>query len=292
MTTIEFVKARTYEALKTGGELDCPEGMDSLKNKQAAKKSQEEIKKATMLKAQGGGFLALPPHVSKKRKYSSDLQSLGKATNGSFNHPETRQVVAGTPCHRIGKGLMTSQGPVVPPPLHLLVKDKKYAIHTTHSVVRDADLDECSKHETGPLGDSGLYDVMSASIKLLKNCLESEGNSLKKFKESSRTLGQEVIELKAKLRRITHQGDELVKENANLKSEVATLYEHMDKVKEKAIEEFQVPQPYFNKMGGYYGDGFKDFRKQAIHMFPNLDFSQIQIKLNALTMWRPMKRCW
>lgn len=39
------------------------------------------------------------------------------------------------------------------------------------------------------------------------------------------------------------------------------LHEHMDKVKEKAIEEFQVSQPYFNEVGGYYGDDFKDFHK-------------------------------
>lgn len=74
-----------------------------------------------------------------------------------------------------------------------------------------------------------------------------------------------------------------MKENANLKSEVATLHEHMDKVNEEAIQEFQVSQPYFNEIGGYYGDNFEDFRKQAVLLFPDLDFSQIQIKLNAPT---------
>lgn len=64
-----------------------------------------------------------------------------------------------------------------------------------------------------------------------------------------------------------------MKENGNLKSEVATLHEGMDKVKEKAIEEYQVSQPYINEMGGYYGEGLKDFRKQVVLMFPNLGFS-------------------
>ena len=36
-------------------------------------------------------------------------------------------------------------------------------------------------------------------------------------------------------------------------------------------------------MGGYHGDGFEDFRKQAILMFPDLDSSQIQINVNART---------
>ncbi|KAF3975845.1 hypothetical protein CMV_000922 [Castanea mollissima] len=39
---------------------------------------------------------------------------------------------------------------------------------------------------------------------------------------------------------MTHQTDELAKENANLKSEVVALHEHMDRVKEKAIEEYQI----------------------------------------------------
>ena len=38
-----------------------------------------------------------------------------------------------------------------------------------------------------------------ASIKCLKKCLGSKANALKKFKESSRTLGQEVVDLKVKL---------------------------------------------------------------------------------------------
>ena len=48
-----------------------------------------------------------------------------------------------------------------------------------------------------------------------------------------------MVDLKAKLSGMTHQADDLVKENALLKSEVATLHEHMGKVKEEAIEEYQ-----------------------------------------------------
>nr|POF22774.1 hypothetical protein CFP56_09751 [Quercus suber] len=39
---------------------------------------------------------------------------------------------------------------------------------------------------------------------------------------------------------MAHQTNDLVKENANFKSEVATLYEHIEKVKEEAIEEYQI----------------------------------------------------
>ena len=47
-----------------------------------------------------------------------------------------------------------------------------------------------------------------------------------------------MIELKAKLSRVTHQTDELMKENANLKIKVVAPHKHMDKIKEEAIEEF------------------------------------------------------
>lgn len=67
--------------------------------------------------------------------------------------------------------------------------------------------------------------------------------------------------MKAKLSGLTHQTDNLVKENANLKPEMAALHEHMEKVKEEAIEEYQVSQHYFNEIRGYYGDGFEDFHK-------------------------------
>ena len=99
----------------------------------------------------------------------------------------------------------------------------------------------------------------------------------------SRTFSQELIDLKAKLSGMTHQTNKLAKENANLKSEVMVLHKHMGKVKEEAIKEYQVSQPYFNEMGGYYRDGFEDFRKQAVLIFLSLDFSQISIKVTALT---------
>ena len=73
-------------------------------------------------------------------------------------------MAADAPCHGVGKGLMTSYGHVVPPPLPLLVKDKEYVVDTACSIVRDADLNECSEHETDPLGDSGLHDMIRVSL--------------------------------------------------------------------------------------------------------------------------------
>ena len=52
-----------------------------------------------------------------------------------------------------------------------------------------------------------------------------------------------MVDLKAKLCGMTHQANDLAKENAFLKSEMATLHEHMGEVKEEAIEEYQGSQP-------------------------------------------------
>ena len=134
--------------------------MDFLKNKQVVKDKQEEIKKATALRAQGRGSSIVPPHVSKNRKYPSDLQSSGKSANGPSIRLKARKVASDTPCHGIRKGLITSQGPITPPPLPLLVKDKEYAVDTAGSIIRYADLDECLEHETDHSGDSGLFDMM------------------------------------------------------------------------------------------------------------------------------------
>nr|POE57166.1 hypothetical protein CFP56_34129 [Quercus suber] len=109
--------------------------MDSLKNKQAAKNRQEEIKKVVALRAQGGGSSALPLHVSKRRKHAFNVHLSGKGFSGSSTRPKAWKVVANAPRNGIGKGLMISQGPITPPPLPLLVKDKEYAMDTTYSIV-------------------------------------------------------------------------------------------------------------------------------------------------------------
>ena len=48
-----------------------------------------------------------------------------------------------------------------------------------------------------------------------------------------------MVDLKAKLSGMIHMADDLEKENALLKLEVAALHKHMGKVKEEAIEEYQ-----------------------------------------------------
>lgn len=68
---------------------------------------------------------------------------------------------------------MTFQGPVVPPPLPLLVKDKEYTVCIAYSIVREVNLDECSEHKTNSLGDSSLHDMMRVSPFIRPLAIES-----------------------------------------------------------------------------------------------------------------------
>jgi len=81
--------------------------------------------------------------------------------------PTSPQGTPNPPRHGMGKGLMMAHGPIINElitlQVPLLVKDKQHAVQTSHSIVKDADLDECSKHETETLRDSGLFDLMRVS---------------------------------------------------------------------------------------------------------------------------------
>ena len=116
------------------------------------------------MRAQGGGSSAQTLHAFKKRKHTPDVQLLGRRAGDSSVRLEVREVVADPPRHGVGKGLITSQGHVVPLPLPLLVKDREYAVDITCFIVRDANLNECLEHETDPLGDSGFHELMRVSL--------------------------------------------------------------------------------------------------------------------------------
>ena len=47
----------------------------------------------------------------------------------------------------------------------------------------------------------------------------------------------------------------------------------MNRAKANAAEEYEDSQPFFNLLGSQYGEGFEDFRKQAVAIFPNVDLS-------------------
>lgn len=80
--------------------------------------------------------------------------------------------------------------------------------------------------------------------------------------------------------------EELTKVNAILTNEVTSLQESMDKAKAEAFEEYKDLQLFFNLLWSQYDEGFKDFKKQSIVLFPNVDFSFVQIDtMVPMTPW-------
>nr|POE54674.1 hypothetical protein CFP56_25034 [Quercus suber] len=145
-------------------------------------------------------------------------------------------------CHGVGEGLVTSQGPVTLPTITLLVRNKQHAVETIQSIIKDEDLDECSKHETEFLGEYGLFVLMRAVVKRLKTHLETEGDQIKEYKEPIYLLNGEVNTQKAKvtqLEGIARRVEELTKANTNLTTELTIFHEEIDKVKANTIEEFK-----------------------------------------------------
>ncbi|KAK9986696.1 hypothetical protein SO802_031647 [Lithocarpus litseifolius] len=155
---------------------------------------------------------------------------------------------------------MTSQGLVAPPTITLLVRDKQHAVEMVQSIIKDKDLDKCSEYEIEFLGESGLFDLMralvrmralqirrfaqEAMVKCLKTHLANKGDQIKECKEAIHLLNREVNTYKAKvtqLEGIARWVEELTKANTNLTTELTAFHEQVDKVKADTIEEFPNP---------------------------------------------------
>nr|POE54779.1 hypothetical protein CFP56_47615 [Quercus suber] len=168
------------------------------------------------------------------------------------NQVDSSQKAPPPPRHGYSKGLMTAQGPLASGPVQRLVSHKKYAIEMVHSIIKDMIMDECGKHGTGDLEESSLFDLMRATTRILN------------FK---------VNEKKVELEATTRRCEELVKSNTNLMTELTTLHEQMEQVKANDVAEYQTSQPFYDELGGLYGDGFEDGLKQVTALYPNLDLS-------------------
>lgn len=103
--------------------------------------------------------------------------------------------------------------------------------------------------------------------------LEHEANQLIQNKEAARILNFEVNEKKVELEATTRWCEELVKSNTNLTTELTTLHKQMEQVKANAVAQYQTFQPFYDELGGFYGDGFEDGLKQDATLYPNLDLS-------------------
>ena len=81
--------------------------------------------------------------------------------------------------HDVGKGLMTSLGPVAQGSDRRFLTHKDYAIEMVGSIIRDKDIGLCVEEGTDELGASGLFDLTRVHFPLclsfLHTCLVADG---------------------------------------------------------------------------------------------------------------------
>ena len=123
------------------------------------------ISKATTLQIKSGGPSTPSTKPGQKRRNSGDeKRPLKRTTNPLMGAGVSPSQKTHNPSHHgVGKGLMTSQGPVAPPTVNSELATPTPAVTTVQSLVRNVDLNECSMHETEHLGDAGPFDLMKAS---------------------------------------------------------------------------------------------------------------------------------
>ena len=113
---------------------------------------------------------------------------------------------------------------------------------------------------------------------------EIENKERAQYLEAVCTLNQELTAKTKAFAEETHRLVEAEKAKTNLATELAALYEQMEKARANAVVEFRISQPIFDACGIYNGDGFEDCLKQVKAAYPNLDFSQIVIDDTVLLM--------
>ena len=62
-------------------------------------------------------------------------------------------------CHGVGKGLMSTKGPVLEQHTLLLCKDSRYAMGLLSSIIKDDDYEDLGNHATEAMGESGLFGL-------------------------------------------------------------------------------------------------------------------------------------
>ena len=129
----------------------------------AACKKEERLVKGTE-----EGNSSAPKFVSKasKRKSDGDDARSSKKTIAILGDASPKRKSSLKPSHGVGKGAMTSSGPILEGPCCLLIH-KGYAIAEVGSFLKLMDLEPCDLVATEDLGASALFDIIRVCLLLL-----------------------------------------------------------------------------------------------------------------------------
>ena len=133
--------------------------MDAAKQRirAAATRKKEE---ARLAQGTEGGNSSVPKSVSKvsKRKPDGDDDRPSKRTAVTPGDASPKGKSPLKPSHGVGKGIMTSTGPVIEGP-YCLLTHKGYAVGEVGSFVKPTNIEPCDLVWTEDLGASALFDL-------------------------------------------------------------------------------------------------------------------------------------
>ena len=94
-----------------------------------------------------------------KRKGDGKDDCLSKKVSVTSGEKPSKKPSPPKPKQGVGKGLMTTSGPITQDPEHHLFTHKDYALEMMESIIRDKDVDPCAEQAMKELGALGLFDL-------------------------------------------------------------------------------------------------------------------------------------
>ncbi|KAL0003167.1 hypothetical protein SO802_016948 [Lithocarpus litseifolius] len=198
-----------------------------------------------------------------------------------------------SPKRGAGKGLMTAQGPVAQEDGRCLLTHKEFVLERLDSILGKEDTDICAGQPVQELGDSGLFDLARAMVRMraiqVKGAKNEEliarqrkritnlSDGLDQYKDACRTLNGEIKELKEKLEEGARQLEQEREAKTTAEKELTSLLGQVETAKADAVTEFRTSQMFVDACAEYYGEGLEDCLKQVKSLYPHLDLSRVSM---------------
>ena len=272
----------------------------------ATRKKEEERKAKGKEGASSSASKAVSKGLAKRKGDGKDDHPSKKATITLGDAPHKKKSPP-KPSGDVGKGLMTSTGPVIEGSCRLLTH-KDYAVKEVKSLIKSTDVEPCAELGMKKLGALALFYLTQVSllswliwfrlfpfidwrlylfqslvrVKAIQDWyVAKEGvvtqvgkhntnlmNKQKQYKDAVHILNGELKETRDKLEEVGHQKEKL-------QEELMTLRGQVEKAGADVVLEFKALQSFINSYAEYYGTGFEDYLKQVASAYPDLDLSGI-----------------
>lgn len=119
--------------------------------------------------------------------------------------------------------------------------------------------------------------VEEGVISRLRKRNETLTNERDQYKDAFCTLNKEVRDLNEKLKEETHQREKAEEAKASMEKELMAHFKQVEMARTDAIVEYKASQPFNDACTIYYGEGFNNCLKKVGSVYPDLDFSRVNM---------------